>query len=136
MYTAGRGVPKNYREAVKWFRKAAGPGVPGAAYALGVMYENGQGVPKNYSEAVEWYLKAAQYEHIPSVLAMHKLGVMHEKGLGVPRNYVLAYMWFRIAEENGSKKAVNNLNNLKKRMTSAQVAKAREMVARRTQSKR
>ena len=49
----------NYREAVKWYRKAAGQGHTLAQYNLGVMYRNGEGVPLDDREAVKWWRKAA-----------------------------------------------------------------------------
>ena len=47
MYANGRGVPKDYTEARKWYRKAADQGHAEAQYKLGLMYAAaGQGVPK------------------------------------------------------------------------------------------
>ena len=79
MYEKGEGVPKDYVEAVKWYRKAAEQGdaygqkqlvkwyrkaaEQGVAIAqvnLGWMYDNGEGVPKDSSEATKWYRKAAK----------------------------------------------------------------------------
>ena len=60
LYQGGRGVPHDYGEALKWFRKAAEQGNAVAQYAVGHMYANGQGVPKDYGEAVKWYLKASE----------------------------------------------------------------------------
>ena len=54
------GVPKNDREAVKWYRLAAEQGVAAAQYNLGLMYDNGDGVPENDREAVKWYRLAAE----------------------------------------------------------------------------
>ncbi len=51
----GRGVPQDYAEAVKWYRKAAEQGNAGAQFNLGVMYDNGQGVPQDYVQAHMWY---------------------------------------------------------------------------------
>ena len=57
----GRGVPQDYVEAVKWYRKAAEQGDASAQYNLGVMYYNGQGVPQDYIQAHMWLnLSAAQ----------------------------------------------------------------------------
>ena len=55
MYTRGRGVPQDFKEAVSWYRKAAMQGDVVAQFNLGVMYFNGQGVAKDYSEAMSWY---------------------------------------------------------------------------------
>jgi TPR repeat protein len=58
-YYFGQGVPKDYAEAMKWYRKAADQGNADAQNATGVMYNNGEGVPTNDTEAVKWYRKAA-----------------------------------------------------------------------------
>lgn len=52
MYAEGAGVPQNYDEAMKWYRKAAEQGEAFAQSNLGFMYENGKGVPQNYDEAM------------------------------------------------------------------------------------
>ena len=54
MYQNGLGVPKDYGEAVKWYRLGAAQGYARAQYNLGVMYENGLGVPKDDGEAIKW----------------------------------------------------------------------------------
>ena len=60
MYYKGEVVEKDYREAVKWWTKAAQQGFASAQYNLGTMYHNGYGVVQDYREAVKWYKKAAQ----------------------------------------------------------------------------
>ncbi|MDG1499144.1 MAG: tetratricopeptide repeat protein, partial [Planctomycetota bacterium] len=47
-YFQGQGVLQDYKEAVKWYRKAADQGVADAQFSLGVAYENGQGVLQDY----------------------------------------------------------------------------------------
>jgi TPR repeat protein len=59
MYEKGWGIPKNYREAAKWYRKAALQGDAKAQFNLGVMYGNGQGVPRDYVQAYMWISLAA-----------------------------------------------------------------------------
>ncbi|GHT42081.1 hypothetical protein FACS189443_4690 [Planctomycetales bacterium] len=70
-YYQGKGVAKDYAEAVKWFRKAAEQGDAQAQYNLGVMYGKGEGVAKDYAEAVKWFRKAAEQgeENAKNVLA-------------------------------------------------------------------
>ena len=63
MYFNGRGVTRNYGEAVNWFRKAAEAGNPQAMYNLGAMYEAGKGVSKSASTARSWYERAAAAGH-------------------------------------------------------------------------
>ena len=72
-----------HKEAVTWYRKAAGQNHPQAQYNLGWMYEQGRGVEKNEKEAVRWYLKAAE-QNIPQ--AQYRLGAMYARGLGVKKN--------------------------------------------------
>jgi uncharacterized protein len=54
-YRRGQGVPKDYAQAVIWYRKAADQGQVTAAFVLGAMYEQGQGVPQDYIQAYTWY---------------------------------------------------------------------------------
>ncbi|KOR29056.1 hypothetical protein TI05_15780, partial [Achromatium sp. WMS3] len=49
----------DYKEALKWFRKAAAQGNFYAQRQIGIMYSKGQGVPQNYKKALTWYRKAA-----------------------------------------------------------------------------
>jgi hypothetical protein len=58
-YRTGHGVPQDYAEAVKWYRKAAYNGVAIAQYNLGIMYENGKGVPQDHVLAHMWFSLAA-----------------------------------------------------------------------------
>ena len=59
MHDKGRGVPQDYKEAVKWYRLAAAQGVAGAQHNLGVMYGNGQGVIQDNVYAHMWFNIAA-----------------------------------------------------------------------------
>ncbi len=54
-YKFGVGVPKDYNEAVKWYRLAAQQGHPQAQCNLGVCYANGEGVVKDLEEAYFWF---------------------------------------------------------------------------------
>jgi uncharacterized protein len=57
----GNGIPLNYGEAAKWYRRAAEQGDGEGQRNLGVMYGNGNGVPQDYVEAFKWSnLAAAQ----------------------------------------------------------------------------
>tara|TARA_B110000977_G_scaffold170989_1_gene222165 strand:- start:23 stop:295 length:273 start_codon:yes stop_codon:yes gene_type:complete len=47
MYNEGKGVPKDQKEAFKWYRLAADQGDASAQYNLALMYGNGVGVPKD-----------------------------------------------------------------------------------------
>ncbi len=138
-YIEGRGVERNYAEAVKWFRKAADHGYAPAQSNLGAMYEHGLGgLLKDSSEAMNWYRKAAdqenakaqynlgrmyQREKVPAEAlkwylkaadqgyaeAQHNLGVMYGTGEGVEKSDVEGVKWYRKAAEQGYAPAQSNL---------------------------
>ena len=45
---------RNYKEATKWYKKAANQGHAYAQTNLGTLYANGQGVRQNYKKAAKW----------------------------------------------------------------------------------
>jgi TPR repeat protein len=97
-YYYGTGVPKNFVEAVKFFRKAAERGHADAQNHLGVCYTQGRGVPRDYSEAFTWYHKAAEQG---DAQAEFNLGVCYEHGWGKPQDYTKSAKWYRKAAEQG-----------------------------------
>jgi TPR repeat protein len=106
MYDFGQGVPQNYAEAIRWYRRSAERGNPAAQNNLGVMHLNGQGVPANSVEAARWIRMAADQGYAQ---AQMNLGWMHAKGTGVPRNYSEAIRWSRLAAEQGDDEGQLNL---------------------------
>ncbi len=129
MYSNGQGVPQDYAEAVKWYRKAAEQGATEAQNSLGFMYYKGRGVPQDYAEAVKWFRKAAGQGHSR---AQSNLGLMYIQGIGVPQDYVQAYMWFNLAalrSPPGAEHdiAVKNRDILAAKMTPAQIAEAQRL---------
>jgi hypothetical protein len=58
MYELGRGTMRDYAEALKWYREAAGHGSGLAQYKLGRLYERGLGVKADLVQAQAWYLRA------------------------------------------------------------------------------
>ncbi len=55
MYAKGSGVPRDYAQAVQWYRKAAEQGYVTAVFCLGVSHDYGTGMPKDDIEAYKWY---------------------------------------------------------------------------------
>ena len=100
MYAVGRGVPKDYETAVKWFQRAAEDG--GAQYDLGLMFKNGHGVPKNDKMAASLWQSDVEQEGLEALLG---LGLMYEKGQGVNQNYEYAMELYKRAAEIGAYKA-------------------------------
>ena len=63
MYLKGQGVAQDFKEAVKWYRAAAGQGHRSAQNNLGSMYVRGEGAPQDYIEAHKWFNLAAEQGH-------------------------------------------------------------------------
>jgi hypothetical protein len=94
IYYEGKGVPRDYGEAIRWYGKAADHGYTKAQFNLGNLYYRGQGVPR----AVRWYRRAADQGYY---LAQQALGDMYAKGQGVPQDDTEAVVWYRKAAEQG-----------------------------------
>ena len=108
-YADGRGVTKDYEEAVFWYRRAAEQGNALAQANLGVMYRDGMGVTQDDEEAVEWWKKAAEQEN---AIAQYNLGVMYGKGIGVTQSDEKAVYWLTKAAEQGDEDATEVLKKL------------------------
>ena len=98
MFYLGKGVPQDYTEAVRWYRKAAEQGYAKAEYNLSSMYRDGKGVPRDDAEAERWCRKAAEQGH---VRAQEGLGFLYYRGEGVPQDYAEAARWYRKSAEQG-----------------------------------
>lgn len=125
-YYKGEGVPRDYTEATKWYRRAADQGHVRAPYALGLMYANGVGVPRDNVEAAKWYLMAAERG---DPYAQFSLSLIYVNGQGVPRDYVTAYMPASIAAAatEGHEKARKLLDLRETTLTNEQRAEAQRM---------
>ena len=130
MYFYGNGVPQDYQEAAKWFRRAAEQGDAGAQFSLGAVYSTGDGVPQNDAEAKKWYHKAAEQGNAD---AQFSLGQMYFYGNGVPQDYVQAHKWFNLAtarepDEYSPEVIQWAKGESEKVMTGSQVAEAQRLV--------
>ncbi|MBO43546.1 MAG: hypothetical protein CMM28_07460 [Rhodospirillaceae bacterium] len=79
LFEHGKGVERNYQQAVEWYQKAARQGEPAAQFNLGVMYRKGHGVKKDDKIARQWYEKAAEQGHpiaerVVEVMKAYKIG--------------------------------------------------------------
>ena len=129
------GVPQEYGEAVRWYRKSAIQGNGMAQMALGMMYFDGKGVTRSHQAAFTW-LKPAAEQGEP--LAQVTLGTMYEAGDGVPQDFLQAHMWFSLAAASFSdtrnpsvagprEVAVMTREMLAERMTQDQIAEAQKL---------
>jgi hypothetical protein len=61
LYADGQGVPRDYVQALKWYRMAADQGDIWSQLAAGRFYENGYGVRRDDVEACFWFSLAASH---------------------------------------------------------------------------
>ena len=97
---------KDYAEAAKWYRLAAGGNDPGAQTNLGRLYMYGQGVERDYNQALVWYRTAAIQGY---ARAMNNIGTMYALGRGTSADFGEALRWFHAAAERGHPQATFNI---------------------------
>ena len=105
-YMNGDGLPKDEKEAIRWFTRAAEQGYAKAQHNLGVCYAFGNGVAKDKVESVRWFRKAAEQGIAES---QYNLGVSLQNGIGVKMDGVEAVKWYRRAAGQGYADAQYNL---------------------------
>jgi hypothetical protein len=160
MYAHGQGVPQNFAQAVKWFRKAAAQGYEFPEInVVRVPTHSGKGVLQNdlkagkghvsgYARAQnnlgdayyfgrgvpQNYVKAVKWFRLAAAQeytrAQYSLGAMYAHGQGVPKNCVLALKWFLIAKASGDKNAAKPMRLMERIATPAQTAQARILALR------
>lgn len=125
MYYMGRGVARDYKQALTWHRKAAMQGKSDAQYVVGAMYYTGNAVPQDHKTAISWFRKAAEQGHAE---AQHALGLMYRyHAAGLPQDVVLAYMLWNLAAASGNANAVEQRAAIARRMTPEQIEEAQAM---------
>jgi len=106
MYETGRGVERDYGEAMRWFLKAAEQGDDYSQSHIGYFYEQGLGVARDARLAAEWYAKAADQGY---AWAQMSLGLLYVHGRGVPLDFTKAIFWLRNAADRNERRAQYNL---------------------------
>jgi TPR repeat protein len=101
-YETGQGAPKDYAQAVAWYRKAADQGFARAQYILGNCYSHGEGMPVDYVQSAAWYQKAAVQNDKEAQL---DLGLLYASGRGVPKDTKKAFDLFYQAAQLGESDA-------------------------------
>ena len=109
LYERGQIVKQDYKEAIKWYRKAADQDLAMAQFNLALMYDEGHGVKQDYKEAAKWYKKAA-VQGLPQ--AEYNLGYMYLNGQGVFKDYDEAVKWLKLSAEHGHETAAALLKEL------------------------
>lgn len=110
VYFYGEGMPRNYAEAAKWYKKAARKGRVEAALFLGVIYDlGGYGTKTDPTKAAQWYRKAAE---AGNWLAQNRLGRLYHMGLGLLRDDKQAVFWFEKSAKHKYPSALVNLGKM------------------------
>jgi TPR repeat protein len=118
-------IKHNYKEAVKWFSKSGAQNHIDAQYLLGVMYCRGEGVPQDYKTAAKWFTKAASQG---SAKAQLVLGACYWNGQGVTIDYAESLKWMSLASMNGDKDAKLLKNEIRDKMTDAEITEAQKRI--------
>ena len=116
-----------FEEARAAFLPLAQAGNADAEELIGVMYAMGLGVARDDERAFEWYLRSAMKGH-PG--AQSGVGRYHEVGRGIPApDLVRAYAWYVLSAIGGDPDAAVSQEEVIKKMTSEEVARAKVLVA-------
>ena len=105
-YESGRGVHRDYKQALTWYREAADQNLSDAEREVGYFYQSGLGVKRDYAQALTWYRRAADHGNSD---AENQLGYMAEEGWGQPQNYAEALSWYYKAADHGNDHAQENI---------------------------
>lgn len=104
----GDGVPRDQREALAWFSRAAAQGHLMALNMVGRCYDLGWGTPVNKQRAAECFRIAAQRG---LDWAMYNYATLLALGDGVPADRPAALAWFHQAADLGNAKAANHVGS-------------------------
>ena len=85
-------MEQDYKEAMKWYQKAAAQGNAIAQKNIGYLYDQGKGVEQDYEEAMKWYQKAADQGNAS---AQNNIGALYYYGDGVKQDYEEAMKWYQ-----------------------------------------
>ena len=92
LYEKGKGVERDFGQALIWYQKEAEKNHADSQYRLSVGYGYGLGVKKDEAKAIEWLRKAAENGQ---KRAQRSLAKGYEDGLnGLPRDPEKAKYWY------------------------------------------
>lgn len=100
LYYIGKGVDRDFDEALKWYKKGALAGSAASQLSVGDFYRLGLvGKRRNTTEALKWYQMAASNGE--RIKAADRIGTLYHQD----ENYKEALKYFRIAADAGSASA-------------------------------
>lgn len=107
IYASGQSVTKDYKEANKWFRRAAENGSGLALCWSGMLYAARGNPSRDYSVAMDLFRKAVATHQGKACGALH-LGVMYLEGEGVPVNVSEGISWWQQSAAETGKSAIQS----------------------------
>ncbi|MEO0680519.1 MAG: tetratricopeptide repeat protein [Pseudomonadota bacterium] len=115
-----------FAEARAALRPFADSGNADAEELIGVMHAMGLGTPRDDRRAFDWYLRSSLKGH-PG--AQSGLGWYYEVGRGLPApDLIRAYLWYALSAIGGDPDAAISVEEVAKKMTGEEIAKAHEMI--------
>lgn len=102
-YRDGAGVPRDYAEAVKWYRRCADKGSAAGMDNVGFMYLMGWGVPQDSTIAAAYFKAGAALD---DAQALFNLGKCYFSGRGVEQGYSRAIEAWQRAARIGNHSAI------------------------------
>jgi len=102
LYYDGAGVPKDMKEAARWYGLAAKGGRPEHLLSYGHVLNQGAGVTKNVARATEHFRRAAEGGNAAGAV---EYGIALRRGFGVRQDVAGSIKWFRIASRAGNAQA-------------------------------
>jgi TPR repeat protein len=109
MYESGRGIERNYTEAIRWFLLAAEQSDLYSQSHLGYLYDKGLGAARDEKVAAQWYAKAADQG---DAWSQARLASMYRDGRGIAQDLQRAVGLFAKAADQGNAWAQMNLGLL------------------------
>jgi len=111
-YDVGKGVSKNFKKAMFWYKKAVRSGDGSAAGNIGTMYRS----IANFQRARHWFKKAIGLRNGGAALDLAKiyLHVRNKSNIGKARKYLKIAIKSKYISEYDKEEAVAILGTLKK----------------------
>jgi len=120
-YFGDKGIPVDYKEALKYYERAAEKGNPLAENAIGGIYYEGLGVPSDQKKGAEYIQRAANkgmtraQVHLADILLIGDI---------LPKNKIEALKWLFRANVQGEVTARVTLRNLLSGITEVEISQA------------
>lgn len=106
IYSEGLGVPRDLKEAARWYQQGAGKGDVDSQFSLALMLAQGRGLQRNDALAADLFQQAADKGHIE---AQYNMALIYSEGLGRTQDHTQAAKYLKLAAQNGNIKAQYDL---------------------------